>query len=57
MKNLNEFGVQEMNTKEIKEIDGGGFWVIMGGIAAILAVGAAVDVMIEECQHGWNNPR
>ncbi|SOU87564.1 hypothetical protein [Tenacibaculum dicentrarchi] len=27
MKNLEGFGVQELNTKEIKEANGGGAWV------------------------------
>ncbi|WP_321295588.1 class IIb bacteriocin, lactobin A/cerein 7B family [Marinifilum fragile] len=56
MKNLEEFGVQEMNTKEIQEIDGG-IWPILGAIAAVIAVGAAVDAVLGEYQHGWNNPR
>ncbi|WP_321515209.1 hypothetical protein [Marinifilum fragile] len=32
MKDLKEFGVQEMNTKEIKEIDGGIFGAILAGV-------------------------
>ena len=37
MKNLdlNKFGVQEMNEKEMKAIDGGRFWGFLGTIALI----------------------
>jgi lactobin A/cerein 7B family class IIb bacteriocin len=53
MKNLQNFGVQEMNAKEIRDIDGGFFPIAIWGVVlgaeyvaglfyAGLAVGAAV---------------
>jgi lactobin A/cerein 7B family class IIb bacteriocin len=53
MKNLQNFGVQEMNAKEIREIDGGFFPIAIWGVVlgaeyvaglffAGLAVGASV---------------
>ena len=60
MKNLNEFGVQEMNTKEVKEIDGGradagdvalaacataGLVMVGIGLIATGPVGVAVGIM------------
>jgi hypothetical protein len=33
MKNLENYGVQEMNAKEIQEIDGGSWWRVLGPIA------------------------
>lgn len=48
MKNLEIYGVQEMNTQEMKKTDGGNpFWVLVG--AGIL-IGAAIEIMGD-----WDN--
>ncbi len=36
MKNLENFGVQELNSKEIRETDGGYWWVLQGAIGTFL---------------------
>ena len=54
MKNLENFGVQELNAKEIKETDGGFIPLVIWGIAftasevAGIAVGAAIGVAISQ---------
>jgi len=57
MKNLENYGVQEMNAEEIRETDGGSIWVVLGVIASVIAIGAAIDAAAEEFIEGWNNPR
>jgi lactobin A/cerein 7B family class IIb bacteriocin len=42
MKNLENFGVQELNTKEMEETNGG---VAILGVLAVVAVGAGVLVV------------
>jgi len=56
MKNLENYGVQELNAREIRETDGG-IWEIIGIATAVIAMGAAIDVIAEEVIKGWNNPQ
>jgi len=46
MKNLENYGVLEMNSQEIKETDGGGFW-------AAIAVGA-IGSFLYEVVNDWD---
>ena len=53
MKNLENYGVLELNAKEIRKIDGG-FWNI---VAIVITIGIAVDYIAGEFMEGWNNPK
>tara|TARA_R110002050_G_scaffold238372_1_gene374449 strand:+ start:232 stop:405 length:174 start_codon:yes stop_codon:yes gene_type:complete len=57
MKNLQNFGVQELSAKEIKEIEGGFIWPILEAITVVLAIGAAIDYIAGEVIKGWDNPK
>jgi hypothetical protein len=47
MKNLQSFGVQELNAKEIKEIDGGYFWLVVRTIGAVATIINEIEEGIE----------
>jgi len=49
MKNLENYGVQELNAKEIKETDGGFLDLLLSFV-----IGAAIDYEIKETIEGWN---
>ena len=56
MKDLNEFGVQEINGKDLKEVEGGGLGLIIGlaGLAiAVLSVDW--DQAADDFSRGWNS--
>jgi len=60
MKNLENYGVLEMNTKEIKETDGGIFGIddaiILGAIALTLAVlNTDWDKAADDFKRGYNS--
>ena len=44
MKNLENYGVLQLNTKEMEEIEGGDFGVVSTVVAGII-IGAAVEIM------------
>jgi len=47
MKNLESYGVQEMNAKEMKNVDGGAYpWIRV--IAKLMAAGVAFDEWYKE---------
>lgn len=50
MKKLEMYGVQEMNAKEMKETDGGGWFGILAG-AVIIAL--TLEVMFEGSAKCW----
>ena len=52
MQNLENYGVQEMNAKEIREIDGGWIVPVLRGIAYALSIYASVN---DECNNCLNN--
>lgn len=52
MKNLEKYGVQKLNTKEIKEIEGGWIVPILRTIAYVLSIYAAVN---DECGNCLND--
>ena len=55
MKNLQNFGVQEMNAKEIKETDGGLFLIFLAGVAGIYAAGWACGMAYAHYENRyWN---
>jgi|TARA_B110000090_G_scaffold165361_1_gene183165 hypothetical protein len=51
MKNLENFGVQEMSAKEIKETEGGWILPVLRGIAYALGIYASLN---EECDNCLN---
>jgi lactobin A/cerein 7B family class IIb bacteriocin len=71
MKNLENFGIQELSTKEIKETDGGFIPLVIWGIAftasevAGILVGTAIGVAVSQdldnladsFMEGFNNAR
>ncbi|MCD8405150.1 hypothetical protein LNI90_00830 [Tenacibaculum dicentrarchi] len=51
MKNLNDFGVQELSGKEIKETQGGYWWLIGVGLAVL---NTDWDKAGEDFSNGYN---
>tara|TARA_B110000238_G_scaffold180324_1_gene204264 strand:- start:1420 stop:1593 length:174 start_codon:yes stop_codon:yes gene_type:complete len=54
MKNLEKFGVHELNNQELIQIDGGSWrfiWKALEKIATALEIGDAID----EFAAGWNS--
>ena len=49
MKNLENYGVQELNAKEIMETDGGWVVPILRGIAYALSIAAAINDECDQC--------
>lgn len=50
MKNVKDYGVQEMDTNEMKKIDGGSFWAVFGGI---VFAGLVYEVLTEGSAQCW----
>lgn len=53
MKNLQNFGVQELSLQEQKEVDGGGFFTflaIMAVGALVFAIGNAIGNAFDNCE-------
>ena len=56
MKNLNEFGVQEMNIEELKVADGGSIGLAIGIAGLCLAVLCVDwDQAADDFSRGWNS--
>jgi len=55
MKNFNELGVQEMDAKEMKSVDGGGIWGLLGWVVTTMAVCSVDDP--EGFQEGYDSVR
>ena len=56
MKNLNYYGVQELNAKKIKETQGGDFGITLGLIALGLAIlDTDWDQVGTDISRGWNS--
>jgi hypothetical protein len=47
MKNLNQFGVVEINRSEASEINGGNFWTVLGTIVGYIAGAFVVGLFID----------
>jgi len=47
MKNLENYGVQVLDAREIRETDGGGWIPVVGGIARLLQVIVGLDELID----------
>lgn len=51
-------GIVELGREELKETDGGTpFFAVIGVVASIIAVGAAIDYAAEKVIEGWENPK
>lgn len=53
MKNLDELGVQEMDVREMKE-ENGGFWWLLAGALVGAALTQDLDDLGEAFSDGWN---
>lgn len=49
MKDLKEFGVQELNSKELKETDGGILPLLVAGALVLIAGGCATKKEYNDC--------
>lgn len=51
--------VVELGREELKKTNGGaiGILTVLGAIATVIAIGAAIDHAAEKVVEGWNNPR
>jgi hypothetical protein len=56
MKNFEEFGMQEMDTKEMRTVDGGALALLAAAIGLYLAVEIAGNpkAHVEAFKRGWN---
>lgn len=58
MKNLENYGVQKMNTKEIRDTNGGDFGITLGLIAlGITILSTDWDEVGDSISRGWNDAR
>ena len=55
MKNLENYGVQELNAREIQETDGGCPWCVVVG--TVLAVSQIYDEIVDGIEWYENNAR
>lgn len=56
MKNLQNFGVQELNAKEMRETDGGVIWALASAIAdAASTIADAASIAYTAFWTGFNN--
>lgn len=40
--NLNELGMVELSQKEMREVSGGWFWIVLAMVAGVIAAAAAI---------------
>lgn len=55
MENLETLNLKELDAESERKIQGGWGW--LGTVAAILAIGAAIDYGLGKALEGYNNPK